>query len=72
VTGTGTDRISFRENDNDQYSYRSLEAEVVQMIPLMRANWVIALRGLTTITDMCGFFLLLGTASLMLPLLTAT
>jgi len=24
---------------------------------------------LTTITDMCGFFLLLGTASLMLPLL---
>ena len=25
---------------------------------------------LTTITDMCGFFLLLGTASLMLPLLT--
>lgn len=41
----------FRENDNDQYSYRSLEAEVVQMIPLMRANWVIALRGLTTITD---------------------
>ena len=26
---------------------------------------------LTTITDMCGFFLLLGTASLMLPLLSA-
>ena len=26
---------------------------------------------LTTVTDMCGFFLLLGTASLMLPLLTA-
>ena len=41
----------FRENDNDQYRYRSLEAEVVQLIPLMRANWVIALRGLTTITD---------------------
>jgi hypothetical protein len=41
----------FRENDNDQYSYRSLEAEVVQMIPLLRANWVIALRGVTTITD---------------------
>jgi hypothetical protein len=41
----------FHENDNDQYSYRSLEAEMVQMIPLMRANWVIALRGLTTITD---------------------
>jgi len=41
----------FRENDNDQYSYRSLEAEVLQLIPLMRANWVIALRGLTTFTD---------------------
>ena len=41
----------FRENDNDQYWYRSLEAEVVQLIPLMRANWVIALRGLTTVTD---------------------
>jgi magnesium transporter len=27
---------------------------------------------LTTVTDMCGFFLLLGTASLMLPLLSGT
>jgi magnesium transporter len=27
---------------------------------------------LTTVTDMCGFFLLLGMASLMLPLLSAT
>jgi magnesium transporter len=25
---------------------------------------------LTTITDMCGFFLLLGTASLLLPMLS--
>jgi outer membrane protein assembly factor BamA len=41
----------FHEMDNDQYSFRSLEAEVTQLIPLMRANWVIALRGLTTITD---------------------
>ena len=41
----------FREGDNDRYSFRSLEAEVTQLIPLMRANWVIALRGLTTITD---------------------
>ena len=37
--------------DNEQYSFRSLEAEVTQMIPLMRANWVIALRGLATVTD---------------------
>ncbi len=41
----------FRERDTDRYSFRSLEAEVTQLIPLMRANWVIALRGLTTITD---------------------
>jgi hypothetical protein len=41
----------FYEKDNDQYAYRSLEAEVLQLIPLMRANWVIALRGLTTFTD---------------------
>jgi hypothetical protein len=41
----------FRETDHDQYSFRSLEAEVTQLIPLMRANWVIALHGLTTITD---------------------
>ena len=33
------------------YSFRSLEAEVTQLIPLLRANWVVALRGLTTITD---------------------
>jgi outer membrane protein assembly factor BamA len=41
----------FRETDNDQYSFRSLEAEVTQLIPLMRANWVVALRGVATITD---------------------
>jgi hypothetical protein len=31
--------------------FRSLEGEVVQLIPILRANWVIALRGLATITD---------------------
>ena len=41
----------FREIDYDQYSFRSVEAEVMQMIPLMRANWVVALRGLATVTD---------------------
>ncbi len=41
----------FREVDHDHYSFRSLEAEVTQLIPLMRANWVIALRGLATVTD---------------------
>jgi hypothetical protein len=42
----------FRERDNDQYSFKSIEAEVVQLIPILRANWVIALRGLATVTDL--------------------
>jgi len=42
----------FRERDNDQYSFKSVEAEVVQLIPILRANWVIALRGLATVTDL--------------------
>lgn len=41
----------YRERENDQYSFRSVEAEVVQLIPILRANWVIALRGLATVTD---------------------
>jgi outer membrane protein assembly factor BamA len=41
----------YRERDHDVYSFRSLEAEVRQMIPLLRANWVLALRGLATVTD---------------------
>ena len=41
----------YRERDHDGYSFRSLEAEVRQLIPLMRANWVLALRGLATVTD---------------------
>jgi hypothetical protein len=31
--------------------FRSLEAEVVQLVPIARAKWVIALRGLATLTD---------------------
>jgi hypothetical protein len=41
----------YRANDGGPYSFRSLEAEVRQLIPLVRANWVLALRGLTTVTD---------------------
>jgi hypothetical protein len=40
----------YRESD-DVYSFQSVEAEVVQLIPILRANWVIALRGLATATD---------------------
>jgi hypothetical protein len=31
--------------------FRSVETEVVQLFPILRANWVIAVRGLATITD---------------------
>jgi hypothetical protein len=41
----------FRERDNDTYSFQALEGEALQLIPILRANWVIALRGLATITD---------------------
>jgi hypothetical protein len=50
----GLYRVQFddlHERDNDLYSFQSLEAEVRQLIPIMRANWVIALRGVATITD---------------------
>lgn len=40
-----------RERDSGPYSFRSLEGEVLQLIPVLRANWVIALRGLATVTD---------------------
>ena len=36
----------FDERDNGLYSFKSLEAEALQLIPILRANWVIALRGL--------------------------
>lgn len=42
----------YREQDDSRYSFRSLEAEVVQLLPILRANWVIALRGLATVTDL--------------------
>jgi hypothetical protein len=31
--------------------FRSAEAEVIQLIPILRANWVLAFRGLATVTD---------------------
>lgn len=50
----GLSRVQFddyHDRDNDGHSFRSLEAEVRQLIPLLRANWVLALRGLATVTD---------------------
>lgn len=50
----GLYRVQFedwRERDIDLYSFQSLEAEVRQLFPILRANWVISLRGLATVTD---------------------
>ena len=41
----------FRERNNSPYSFNSVEAEARQLIPILRANWVIALRAVATITD---------------------
>jgi outer membrane protein assembly factor BamA len=41
----------YRDQDHGRYSFRSLEAEALQLIPILRANWVIALRGVATVTD---------------------
>lgn len=45
------------------YSFRRLDADIRQFIPLMRANWVIALRGLVSTTytsgnDLVPFYLM--------------
>lgn len=46
----------------DEISYHEYEGEAIQLIPIMRGNWVVALRGLGTGTDTDGeeipFFLL--------------
>jgi outer membrane protein assembly factor BamA len=41
----------YRDRDHDRYSFRSIEAEALQLIPVLRANWVIVLRGVATVTD---------------------
>jgi hypothetical protein len=41
----------YRERNDDLYSFRSFEADVLQLVPVLRANWVIALRGIVTVTN---------------------
>lgn len=41
----------YRDRDHDRYSFRSLEAEALQLFPILRANWVIAIRGVATVTN---------------------
>lgn len=53
-TSGGFYRVSwarYDERHDRPYSFRETELELVQLVPLMRANWVIALRGLVTMTD---------------------
>ena len=47
-------RDYLQHGDNDPYNFRSFEAEASQFLPILRANQVIALRALTTITYVNG------------------
>lgn len=40
----------YRDQDHGRYSFRALDAEALQLIPILRANWVIAVRGAATLT----------------------
>jgi outer membrane protein assembly factor BamA len=42
---------NYAQRNGGPYSFRQFEAEAVQLIPILRANWVIALRGMVTTTD---------------------
>lgn len=41
----------YRRRDDGPGSFRRLDAEARQFFPILRANWVIALRGLVSVTD---------------------
>jgi len=44
----------YTDRSGSSAGFRSMEVEAVQLVPILRANWVIALRGLATITDRSG------------------
>ena len=57
TTKGGLYRVEYRrfhEMDGQPYDFEWTEAEVRQFIPILRANWVIALRGVVTLTDGIG------------------
>ena len=66
ATSGGYYRVDFTrysEQDLSGFDFNRVDAEIDQFIPLARANWVIALRGLVSTTDIDGddqipFFLL--------------
>jgi hypothetical protein len=41
----------YAQRSGSGLSFRRVDAEVIQLFPILRANWVIALRGLATVTD---------------------
>ena len=41
----------YRDRGHGAYSFRSFEAEARHLIPILRGNWVIALRAIATVTD---------------------
>jgi hypothetical protein len=42
---------NYSQRNGSGLSFRRIDAEVIQLLPILRANWVIALRGLATLTD---------------------
>lgn len=57
-SGTGglyrVELTDYSQQRDGPYSFRLLEAEIVQLIPVLRANWVLALRGMVTTTETGG------------------
>ena len=45
------DWSNYHETTTGPYGFRRLDVELAQFIPLLRENWVIALRGLASLTD---------------------
>lgn len=54
-TGSGglyrVEATDYSAQSGGELSFRQYEGEVVQLFPILRANWVIAVRGLATTTD---------------------
>jgi hypothetical protein len=45
------DWYDYSQNNEGNFSFREFDAQVIQLVPILRANWVIALRGLVSVTD---------------------
>ena len=45
------DWYDYNQSNEGNFSFRQFDAQVIQLIPILRANWIIALRGLVSITE---------------------